>query len=55
LLKKVIRMGSSKYESVGVVIPKKYAEELGIKPGDMVFVDLQEDKIIIRKAKVVPE
>lgn len=54
-LKKAIKMGSSKYESIGVVIPKKIAQELDIQPGDPLVLDVEDGKIIIRKAKVTTD
>ena len=35
--------------SCGVILPNKYTEELGIKPGDVVYVSMEEGKIIISK------
>ena len=54
-LKKAIRMGSSKYKSVGVVIPKRLADKLGIRPGDPLIIDTEDGKITIQKAKVTAE
>jgi len=53
VLKKLVNVGVS---SVGIVIPKKMADQLGITRDSYVIISLEEDKIVIRKANIeLPE
>ena len=49
VIKKTVGLGSTKYQSVGVVIPKKIANKIGLNRDDYVKIYLDGDKIVIEK------
>ncbi|MCD6524260.1 MAG: AbrB/MazE/SpoVT family DNA-binding domain-containing protein [Thermococcus sp.] len=51
-IKKTVSLGSSKYQSVGIVIPKKLAKAAGIGKGDLVAIWLEDGKIMMQKVEV---
>lgn len=48
----VIRLGSSESFSAVIPIPKKICEVFNIKPGDVLFVHLENEKIIVSKEEL---
>ena len=49
--RKILKLGSNGYDSLAVVIPYKLVEELKLKSGDVVKVQLVNKQILITKKR----
>lgn len=49
--RKLLKMATS----TGLIIPKAYAEELGLEPGNPITIELCEDGLVIKAAEYEEE